>query len=141
MNDNRLCSRLEILNSDECIRRLESRGLGRIAVIVDGAPHVVPVNYAWFEGAIVVCSQPGTKMAGLTGPGPDHEVAFEIDEFDLVDHSGWSVQVRGAAEQFEPVVPIPVAPWCPDPSEISFWFRIVPHHISGRQIVHLSLRG
>lgn len=139
MNDKPLCSRLEALGTDECIRRLESRGLGRIGVVVDGMPHVVPVNYAWFEHAVVVCSQPGTKTAGLTDAGANHEVAFEIDEFDLVDHSGWSVQVRGYAEPFEPIAPIPVAPWCPDPSETGVWFRIVPHHISGRRIVHLSL--
>lgn len=140
MNDKPLCSRLEVLGTDECIRRLESRGLGRIGVIVDGTPHVVPVNYAWYERAVVVCSQPGTKTSGLAAAGSEHEVAFEIDEFDLVDHSGWSVQVRGRAELFEPHETIPVAPWCPDPNEVAVWFRIVPHHISGRQIVHLSMR-
>jgi nitroimidazol reductase NimA-like FMN-containing flavoprotein (pyridoxamine 5'-phosphate oxidase superfamily) len=38
--------KIESLSADECRELLETRGVGRLAVVVGGYPEVFPVNYA-----------------------------------------------------------------------------------------------
>ncbi len=113
------------------MRLLAAHGVGRLAVIAAGAPLVVPVNYAWIEGAVVFGSDAGTKRQALEL----RQVAFEIDESDPMTHTGWSVLVVGWAEAAEDIdeVRVPIAPWCgvQDPD----WIRIVPDRVTGRRIV------
>ena len=117
----------------ECVRLLAARHLGRLATIVDHAPRVTPVNYRWIASAVEFCSQPGTKRDALSRS----RVAFEIDEFDVVAHTGWSVQVVGWAAPCSlegAGADAAAVPWCglPDDPE---WFRIHADLVTGRRIV------
>ena len=86
--------RLVELDPEECLRRLERGGVGRVGVSVGALPAIFPVNFAMLDGDVVFRSGPGTKLgAAATG----EVVAFEIDHADTFGHTGWSVLVVGVA--------------------------------------------
>lgn len=83
------------LSPAECGTLLAGESIGRIAVTRAGVPHVVPVNYAVVDGAVVFRAMPGTKLAAAELGQP---VSFEVDGFDLRRRVGWSVMVSGRTE-------------------------------------------
>jgi nitroimidazol reductase NimA-like FMN-containing flavoprotein (pyridoxamine 5'-phosphate oxidase superfamily) len=64
-----------------------------VAVIAEGWPLVVPVNYRFDGDTVLFHVVPGTKLAGADLS----RVAFEVDEVAPDGHSGWSVLVQGIA--------------------------------------------
>jgi len=119
-------TKMQELSSDECYRLLATQQIGRLGVNAEHYPLIFPVNYALDSaGVIVVRTHPGTKLAAA-----DHaNVTFEVDEIDQWTRSGWSVLVRGLAEE----VASGAQPWAP--GEHGRWLRIIPHAVSGRRIV------
>ena len=86
---------LKELSFEECRRLLESGVMGRIALTTPSGPHIVPVNYAVAEEAVLVTTSPYSALGTY---GPQQLVAFEVDWFDYEHHTGWSVAVQGRAE-------------------------------------------
>lgn len=87
---------LEVLSRAECLELLARKRLGRVAVSMGALPVVVPVNYALLDGDVVFRTGTGTKLdAAVT----NMVVAFEVDDADDVDRSGWSVLVTGIASE------------------------------------------
>lgn len=83
------------LPRDECLRLLASQEVGRLAVVEGHQPLVFPVNYVLDGEAIVIRTATGTKLYAATR-GP---VAFEVDEIDREQRTGWSVLVTGLAAE------------------------------------------
>ncbi len=87
----------EVLGVTECHRRLAlgaKLGLhGHLGVATGGAPSVLPVNYRWRDGDIVVRIGDGLFDRVMR----EGVVAFEVDG----EESGrrWSVLVRGLATE------------------------------------------
>ncbi len=127
---------LQILSSDECDRLLGSAVIGRVAFVVDGEPVILPVNYRYHEGTIVIRTAAGEKLdaAGLAAP-----VAFEIDDWDETTETGWSVLVRGTMEEvYRPeevaeLAHLHLRPWS-NPEARRIWVRIRPDEITGRRL-------
>ncbi len=126
---------LEQLTEDECWNRLASRSVGRLAVSMANGPDIFPVNYRLDDETIVVKTAAGLKFAAATlGPA----VAFEADGLDEMRHTGWSVVVRGHAEEIIELDELHVAdtlliePWVE--GERNRYFRITPTQISGRRL-------
>jgi len=127
---------LEELPLDECLARLRARSVGRIAIVVDGFPLVVPVNYRLVESDGPPWIAVRTRAGGLI----DHAampVAFEIDDIDDAHHRGWSVLVRGTLhtvdpdaagfrERFDP------EPWIVDDRDA--WLVVASFSVTGRQL-------
>ena len=85
---------LEVLSYEECVSLLARAPVGRLGVSSDALPVVLPVNYVVDGDRIVVRTNPGTKLdAALRNA----VVAFEVDHYDPVAHTGWSVLVTGRA--------------------------------------------
>jgi hypothetical protein len=70
------------------------------------------------------------------------QLTFEVDQIDQQTRSGWSVLVRGLAEEvtsehrdelIERTKASGVEPWAP--GHRGHWIRLIPHSISGRRIV------
>lgn len=107
---------LEVLGRDECLGLLETATIGRVGVSARALPTILPVNF-WLDGdRIVIRSGEGAKLvAALNGA----VVAFEVDDFEAVDHSGWSVVVTGVASavtdphDLEALAAAPLARWAP----------------------------
>jgi nitroimidazol reductase NimA-like FMN-containing flavoprotein (pyridoxamine 5'-phosphate oxidase superfamily) len=89
---------LEMLDREQCLRLLDGATLGRIAVTSAALPTVLPVNFRLAGERIVFRTGAGTKLAAATR---NAVVAFEVDDFDPVQHTGWSVVVTGVARPVE----------------------------------------
>jgi nitroimidazol reductase NimA-like FMN-containing flavoprotein (pyridoxamine 5'-phosphate oxidase superfamily) len=128
---------LEILDRSECLRLLEANRHGRLGLSCGALPTILPVSY-WCDGrSIYVRTSPGTK---LDAAAHDAVVAFELDEFDAVEHAGWSVVVTGVAHEvtdrheLECLAHAPLARWAPSPD--GHIIAISTEMISGRRIPH-----
>jgi nitroimidazol reductase NimA-like FMN-containing flavoprotein (pyridoxamine 5'-phosphate oxidase superfamily) len=119
------------MTREEAVELLAANTVGRFAYVArHGAPDVVPVNYAWSDGAILIRSGPGPKLqAAQRGEC----VAFEVDELDVDRRTGRSVVVSGRACV---VVRHPGEddpdPWADGPRR--HLIRIVPSRVDGRRI-------
>jgi len=121
------------MSVDECWQRLEAESIGRLAVADGSHPDIFPVNYRVWKNTIVIRTEAGTKLAGAVLTG---NVAFEIDDVDRDDHSGWSVVVAGTAGEparLEDVVELDDLEfdvWVDSPK--TRWLLIEPHSVTGR---------
>ena len=80
------------LDRQDCEELLAACDVGRLAVVVDGRPHIIPVNYATPGGGVIVFR---TTRGTVLTEASLQDVAFEVDELDATTRSGWSVEVRG----------------------------------------------
>lgn len=123
------------MDVDECWRLLETRRVGRLAVLVGSTPDIFPVNYCVKEREIVIRTEAGTKLAASVLMGA---VAFEIDSIDEADRTGWSVVVHGRGHEpkrLEDVVALEeldLSPWAD--AEKSRWLVIAPRSVTGRRV-------
>jgi nitroimidazol reductase NimA-like FMN-containing flavoprotein (pyridoxamine 5'-phosphate oxidase superfamily) len=86
---------IEILSFAQCQELLAGCIVGRIGMFVNGEPVILPVNYRYVRGSIVFRTALGEKSDAAVMEKP---VAFEIDDWDPVRESGWSVLVKGTAQ-------------------------------------------
>lgn len=123
---------LEVLSYDDCVERLEHAQVGRLAFLADGDVQIFPVNYRWHDGAVVFRTAPGTKLDA----GFFHKItAFEIDGWDSVFETGWSVVAKGIAKAVDPtpeMEALGLRPWA-GPGRDD-WVRIRPDEVTGRKI-------
>jgi nitroimidazol reductase NimA-like FMN-containing flavoprotein (pyridoxamine 5'-phosphate oxidase superfamily) len=126
---------LEIRGRDECLRLLATRTIGRVGLTVSALPVVLPVNY-WFNGEdVLVRTSWGTKLEAAMR---NAVVAFEVDDIDRFEHTGWSVLATGKSrpvvdeEELDRLRHAPLARWAPQGREqlMAIDTRIV----SGRRI-------
>ena len=129
-------SRLEEIGEEECRSLLGQHHVGRLAVVVDGAPLVFPVNYVFDGRRVAIRSDPGSKLTAADLG----RVAFEIDGIDEDGRRGWSVLVQGVGhdvtdaldEVSELIRALPVDPWAP--GEKAHWIRIDATSVTGRRV-------
>ena len=127
---------LETLTYDECLQLLRAHTVGRIGVVTDDAPVILPVNYRLVETVGL------TYLALRTRPGnvierADLLVAFEIDDIDPVQRQGWSVLVRGTLHRVDPDAADFQHRFDPEPwmlAERDAWLVIEPFAITGRRL-------
>jgi nitroimidazol reductase NimA-like FMN-containing flavoprotein (pyridoxamine 5'-phosphate oxidase superfamily) len=110
----------EVLSRTECLRLLtvKAGGIGRLGIVVDGQPVVVPLNYSMVDGDIVLRVGPGTILATIRDG--NSIVAFEIDEVPVeTDAPRWNVLAQGSAREvsggprlaeFQASGPVPAVP-------------------------------
>jgi len=126
------------LPTEECFRLLGTHEIGRLGVNAEHYPLIIPVNYGLDGTTIVIRTHPGTTLAAA-----EHaNVTFEVDDIDRRTRGGWSVLVRGQAEEVGPehradlvtrTHQAHVEPWAP--GEHGHWLRLIPHHVTGRRLV------
>jgi uncharacterized protein len=129
--------RLESLTREECLEHLERAVVGRIGYVVEGVAIILPVNFTVLGGSIVFCTAKGSKLSWLSHHS---RVAFEVDESRPSDRTGWSVLIRGSAQEVTDPDELdalrrgPLRSWVHPSTE--HWVRISIDEISGR-----ALRG
>jgi len=123
------------LDRDECVRLLAMATVGRVAVSMRALPVVVPVNFCLDGDAVVFRTAPGTKLNAACSHAV---VGFQADCIDPVYHAGWSVLVRGMAEEItdpaeiEAARQLPLSPWAG--GERDHFVRVPLDVISGRRL-------
>ncbi|GAB3050224.1 pyridoxamine 5'-phosphate oxidase family protein [Intrasporangium mesophilum] len=128
---------LVVLGLDECLARLASAPIGRVAFRLDGAISVLPVAHV--VDGVDVCFR--TAGASKIQAALDRdEVAFEADGYDVAERSGWSVLMQGPAVEVTSEPEIRAlegradAPWIDFPDEGTVWIRVRAESISGREL-------
>ena len=124
------------LARDECFELLATAAVGRVGLVVDGKPEVLPVNYVVDADAIVFRA----ADASVLTKAALQPVAFEVDRIEAATHSGWSVLVHGVAQDVshavdtmsEHVRRLALVSWAP--GERHRWFRIKADSVSGRRL-------
>jgi nitroimidazol reductase NimA-like FMN-containing flavoprotein (pyridoxamine 5'-phosphate oxidase superfamily) len=127
---------LEVLGRDACLRLLATATLGRVGISSGALPSVLPVNFRFDGRQILIRTGVGTKLDAAVD---NAVVAFEVDEIDPVEHTGWSVMVTGVARELTDPgelaaaqVP-PLARWAPGGEDRVI--AISTELVSGRRIV------
>jgi uncharacterized protein len=128
---------LELLTEEQACQLLACGEVGRVGITIGALPAIFPVNYRMIDGAIVFRTAPGSKMSAATEGAV---VAFEVDDYQLTDRSGWSVLAVGPAEvSDDPDLASKVADAGLEPfadGSRSTIVRVEPTFLSGRRLVH-----
>ncbi len=127
---------IEELGHDECLARMATQRLGRLGVVVDGVPLVLPMRFAMDGETVVLQTNQGAKVFHA----PMTSVSFEVDNVDWEEGVGWSVLVQGFGEDIssaldkrsEALRSLTVHSWAPPPADR--WLKIIPRKITGRLI-------
>ncbi len=127
---------LELLTEDQCRSLLATGGVGRVGVTIGGLPAILPVNFAYVDNDIVFRTGEGTKLHAASRGSI---IAFEIDDYDADERSGWSVLLVGHSStvtDYDARVALDrrgLATWAG--SERSSYVRLHPELITGRRIM------
>lgn len=132
---NRSHDGLEVLSEQQCLELLASRDLGRIVFSIGDQPEALPVNYATDGSIVVFRIGEGQKAQQVVL----RKVAFEVDSWDSEAGVGWSVLLKGVAQEvttgIEPFAAAlrerPVNPLAPGVRER--WIAVYPAEITGRR--------
>ncbi|MEU1788172.1 pyridoxamine 5'-phosphate oxidase family protein [Streptomyces sparsogenes] len=83
------------LDRQECLRLLAKVPVGRIVYTRQALPAVLPVNFGLdTDSSILVRTSAASDLVHAVN---GVVVAFEADDFNAAEHSGWSVVVTGRA--------------------------------------------
>ncbi len=106
-------ARLHTLDRAECLDLLTTVDVGRIGFTNQALPVIRPVNFAVLNDKVVFRTSEGSKLAAATR---NSIVAFQADDLDYSDRSGWSVAVIGPAKEVrDPGRLAALMPFLPDP--------------------------
>jgi uncharacterized protein len=128
-------SALKQLTRDECLQLMASAPVGRIIYTRQALPAVELVNFAIYNGDIIIRTDHSGKLAAATRAAV---VAFEADNLDNERHVGWSVTVVGQSQEVtDPneigrLKQIGLRSWVPGDRE--HFIRISPGILNGRRL-------
>ena len=131
---------LEELSYEECLDLLRTHVVGRLAVLADDVPVVLPINYRLVETMNRTWVAVRTRPGSVLDQAPT-AAAFEIDDIDPLGHGGQSVLVRGELNRIDEDAAafrerFNSHPWLTDDRDA--WLIIEPYTITGRRLHHPS---
>jgi nitroimidazol reductase NimA-like FMN-containing flavoprotein (pyridoxamine 5'-phosphate oxidase superfamily) len=107
---------LAVLDEAECRRLLATASVGRVAFTEGAMPAIQPASFAVNGNDVLIPTGLGSKMAaGSRGA----ILAFEVDDYDLTERTGWNVTVIGPSrlisdpEHVTALNELGVLPWAP----------------------------
>ena len=120
----------------ECWQLLSTAGFGRLGLLVEDRPEVLPVNYILDGETVLFRTAEGTVLTKAAFK----VVALEADRVDVATHEGWSVLVQGVAEDISNAIDansermrrLSLVAWAPGARHR--WFRIKPDKVTGRRL-------
>lgn len=124
------------MTAAECDRLLSTTPIGRVSFLLDGEPQILPVNYRYQDGSIVIRTTVGSKMEAAE---MHHRFAFEIDQWDAEAQSGWSVVAHGSgevvndSEEIRRMEKLGLESWA-DGQQHDLWIRLRLDDITGRRV-------
>ena len=129
---------LRTLTPEQCAAHLESGGVGRLVFLTERGPVAHPVNFAMYDGDVVVSTTPNQANQLES----QQRAAFEIDRVDEAMREGWSVLVSGPARRVDnpdelvELSALELEPWAGGNRHAVV--RIRAEIVTGRVIVHPS---
>jgi nitroimidazol reductase NimA-like FMN-containing flavoprotein (pyridoxamine 5'-phosphate oxidase superfamily) len=133
---------LEVLSEAQCLDLIRKGGVGRFVFQDDDGPGAIPVNYGVAGDQIVFRLEPGSHLREvLKSP-----TAFEVDHFEAETGLGWSVLIRGPAQEIA-MESVPAAlramgkafpqPWAEGVHNV--WVSIAARKVTGRRLTAPSV--
>lgn len=129
---------VEELSPATCWSLMADEPVGRVVFIDGGQPVALPVNHVVEDGQVFFQSTIGSKLdKALREAGT--VVGFEVDSYDEVTRSGWSVLLKGTIHPVTGTVTaahldrFEVPPWA-DLGADARWVRIQADEITGRRV-------
>ena len=123
------------LSARESLDRLSGEVFGRLAIVTPQGPRIVPLNYAVFGDAIMFRTTPYSEVARFA---VGNEAAFEVDQVDHAERSGWSVVAVGAVEELDPEDLMDLRTvWAPQPwagGTRNLYLRLKWRELTGRRL-------
>ena len=89
---------LETLDATACLRLLRATRVGRLAVVVDGRPHIVVLNHLELAGDVFFRTSEDSLAARLTA-GDAIPASYEVDSAFPAGRTGWSVIADGELDR------------------------------------------
>lgn len=89
---------IQELEQDECRELLKVGRFARIAFDAGDRLELLPVNYAYDDGVILIRTSATSGLATIV----DRPFVLEADHHDDTYQTGWSVVVRGTAAEATP---------------------------------------
>jgi uncharacterized protein len=129
------------LSDVHCVRLIGTHSVGRLAVIDDGFPISLPVNYRVVVGSDDSMSIVIRVRRGSVLDAPNSMASFEIDEIDHHQQIGWSVVARGVLRHVDDTTaPQWLRTWDPRPwvNQRDIWLYLEVLAISGRQLLETN---
>ena len=129
---------LRSLTPEQCAAHLEGGGVGRLVFLTERGPVAHPVNFAMYDGDVVVSTTPNQANQLES----QQRAAFEIDRVDEAMREGWSVLVSGPARRVDnpdelvELSALELEPWAGGNRHAVV--RIRAEIVTGRVIVHPS---
>jgi uncharacterized protein len=127
---------LVVLSEEECTALLGTATVGRVAFVDDEGQQLIPVNFAFLDGAIYFRTKPDGVLSHLARGHDD--VAFGVDHQDVF-RVGWNVTVRGPAAEVEDRATINLVlghnrlrPWAGGVRPLVI--KVTPRDIDGRRV-------
>ena len=123
------------LSEAECQELLAQHTAGRVGFMAPEGPQILPVTYQYRNHRVIFRT---SRTGVLSGLARRTSVAFEIDEIDERNHSGWSVLVLGFAKAMTHNALLTTAwesgpvPWAGGTRTL--FIEITPRTISGRSV-------
>jgi nitroimidazol reductase NimA-like FMN-containing flavoprotein (pyridoxamine 5'-phosphate oxidase superfamily) len=117
------------LDREDCLALLATQQVGRLAFTRRALPDIVPVNFVLDREDVLIRLEEDSSVARAVR---DAVVAFQVDQLDLTERTGWSVTVVGVAEVDEAAgrdAP-PFHPWAPGRRDQ--YVRIHTDRVEGR---------
>jgi uncharacterized protein len=128
-------SALTQLSRDECLKLMASVPVGRVIYTRRALPAVELVNFAFYDGDIILRTDPSGKLAAAARGAV---VAFEADCLDPANQAGWSVTAIGPSrevtdpEEISRLQTIGLSSWAPGARD--HFIRISPELLTGRYL-------
>jgi transcriptional regulator with XRE-family HTH domain len=123
---------LEGMRQEESVALIGTRSVGRIAYQFAGQLVVIPINYRWLDGRVVLRTAADSPIAQYAL----EPVAFEVDHVEEGLRDGWSVLINGSvrpATEDEALAAVGVVePWAGGRRDS--YLVIEPNQITGRRI-------
>jgi nitroimidazol reductase NimA-like FMN-containing flavoprotein (pyridoxamine 5'-phosphate oxidase superfamily) len=125
---------LTALSRRDCVDLLSREQIGRAVFTERALPAIVPITFAIYEEAVVMCTAADTRLAAAATRGV---LAFQVDDIDPITRSGWSVVVVGVAELVDDPaeqarIGLVLQPWAPGRNEV--FIRLPLKVVTGRRV-------
>jgi uncharacterized protein len=126
----------DVIPLHECMAKVASAHLGRLAFSHRALPALLPMSYVVDGSDLVLQTAGGPALAAAQGDGCI--VAFEVDEIDPLSYTGWSVVVTGRLREVTDSSRVsryeanPALPW--DSDSARHFLLLTPGLVSGRRL-------
>lgn len=125
---------IHILSEQRCYELLTATTVGRVGFVREGVVEIIPMNYAVSGHELILRTGSDGALRTLADAGTT--VSFEVDYYDSLARTAWSVLMSGPLRRATPedaaTLAARVSPWPGETRDLPLRFRIT--RMTGRAV-------